>query len=235
MAVRSPGGGSSVDLASPGTIGGTTPGAATFTKITLTTGTITVSTPAISGTQTWNDGAVTFTASTINVTDTASAAASLLQDLQIGGSSKYKVDKYGGIIVPASDSAAGAATNTGLFFGSAKASNIPALIGFNGQLYARADGSVVALLGPDGNGWSSKLVQLHGTAGVLCWSHGNAPNGNPNTGLCSSANGRVEVNQGRRIADGGSLGELLFKLPESDPALAGALWNNAGTITISSG
>jgi hypothetical protein len=44
---------------------------------------------------TWNAGGTTFTAIKMDVTDTASAAASLLMDLQIGGISKFKVRKNG--------------------------------------------------------------------------------------------------------------------------------------------
>lgn len=44
---------------------------------------------------TWNNGATTFTAIKMNVTDTASAAGSLLMDLQVGGVSKEKTDKSG--------------------------------------------------------------------------------------------------------------------------------------------
>ena len=65
--------------------------------ITSTIGTITASTPVLSATQTWNNAAVTFSAMTLNVTDTASASASLLLDLQVAGSSKFKVDKTGAI------------------------------------------------------------------------------------------------------------------------------------------
>lgn len=46
--------------------------------------------------QTWNNGAVDFTAIKMNVTDTASGAGSLLLDLQVGASSKFKVEKDGG-------------------------------------------------------------------------------------------------------------------------------------------
>ncbi len=46
---------------------------------------------------TWNAGGTTFTAIKMNVTDTASAAASLLIDLQVGGSSKFAVDKSGAV------------------------------------------------------------------------------------------------------------------------------------------
>ena len=47
--------------------------------------------------QTWNDGATTFTGIKMNVTDTASASGSLLMDLQVGGSSRFNVDKTGKI------------------------------------------------------------------------------------------------------------------------------------------
>ena len=48
---------------------------------------------------TWNDSLTTFTGIGLNVTDTASNAASLLMDLQVGGSSKLKVNKNGLITV----------------------------------------------------------------------------------------------------------------------------------------
>jgi len=47
--------------------------------------------------QTWNAAGTTFTGLKLNITDTASAAASLLADLQVGGSSKFKVDKAGAV------------------------------------------------------------------------------------------------------------------------------------------
>lgn len=46
-------------------------------------------------TDTWNSSGTTFTGIKFNVTDTSSAAASLLMDLQVGGASKFKVAKDG--------------------------------------------------------------------------------------------------------------------------------------------
>lgn len=46
---------------------------------------------------TWNAAGTTFTAIKMNVTDTASAAGSLLMDLQIGGVSKAKISKAGAL------------------------------------------------------------------------------------------------------------------------------------------
>jgi len=71
--------------------------AGTYTQAQLLLGgtTVTDSTPLISGTQTWNDGAEVFTGYKLNVTDTASAAASKLLDLQVGGASKASISKGG--------------------------------------------------------------------------------------------------------------------------------------------
>ena len=46
-------------------------------------------------TDTWNAGATTFRAIKMNVTDTASAAGSLLMDLQVGGNTKANISKAG--------------------------------------------------------------------------------------------------------------------------------------------
>lgn len=55
--------------------------------LTVTGATQTSSFPALSITQTWNASGTTFTAFKLNVTNTASASASLLMDVQLGGSS----------------------------------------------------------------------------------------------------------------------------------------------------
>jgi hypothetical protein len=72
-------------------------GAITATELNVATGTITTSNPVLDGTQTWNDGGVTFTAHKTNITDTASASGSLLADLQVGGSSKANIRKDGAL------------------------------------------------------------------------------------------------------------------------------------------
>lgn len=51
----------------------------------------------ISVAPTWNNAGTTFTGLKVDITDTASNAGSLLADLQIGGNSKFKVNKLGGI------------------------------------------------------------------------------------------------------------------------------------------
>lgn len=58
---------------------------------------VTVSTPLPDIRQTWNAGGVVFTAVKLNITNTASAAGSLLLDLQVAAVSKWKVDKTGAV------------------------------------------------------------------------------------------------------------------------------------------
>jgi hypothetical protein len=64
----------------------------------MAAGTITTSQPHTL-TQTWNAGGVTFNALLVNVTNSASAAASTLLDLQVAGSSKLAVDISGNTIL----------------------------------------------------------------------------------------------------------------------------------------
>jgi len=75
-------------------IGAEAAGTGTQRQLRLPLGTVTASTP-LSVTQTWNGAGVTFTGIQANITDTASASASLLMDLQVGGTSKFKIDKNG--------------------------------------------------------------------------------------------------------------------------------------------
>lgn len=63
-------------------------------------------------TDTWNDAGVTFNAIKMNVTDTASAAASNLLDLQVAGASKASITKAGNTTL-AGTLASGALTVTG--------------------------------------------------------------------------------------------------------------------------
>lgn len=81
---------------------------------TFAGGIVTTSSPVITATQTWNDGAVTFTGWKLNVTNTASAAASKLIDLQVGGVSQFSVTRAGAGAFLLSSSVTAAADLTGV-------------------------------------------------------------------------------------------------------------------------
>lgn len=68
--------------------------------LTLAGATVTASEPVLNLTQTWNNGAVVFTGARINVTNTASAAGSLLWDVQVGGVTAFNVTRTGGVAFP---------------------------------------------------------------------------------------------------------------------------------------
>lgn len=59
-------------------------GVASFTSLTGSGATVATSTPVLNLSQTWNAGAVTFTGLRFNVTNTASAAGSLVADVGVG-------------------------------------------------------------------------------------------------------------------------------------------------------
>lgn len=67
--------------------------------LTLTGATQTSSFPVITATQTWNNAGTTFTGWKLNVTNSASASASLLADLQVGAASKFSVREDGLLVV----------------------------------------------------------------------------------------------------------------------------------------
>lgn len=87
-AVRSPFGSGDDRYLTPAYIG------TYLSKNTLAAGTLTDSAP-MTLTQTWSDAADTFTGLKVNITDTNSASASLLMDLQVGSSSKFTLQKDG--------------------------------------------------------------------------------------------------------------------------------------------
>lgn len=76
----------------------------TLSTLTLASGTLATNRPSLDIRQTWNDAAVAFVAQTTDITDTASAAGSLLRDWKVGGVSKVNIKKNGSITT--SDAAA---------------------------------------------------------------------------------------------------------------------------------
>ena len=70
----------------------------------IASGSIAANAPVLNLSQTWNNGAVVFTGITLDVTDTASNAASYLMDLKLGGSSRFQLTKSGSITLSSSGS-----------------------------------------------------------------------------------------------------------------------------------
>lgn len=87
-------------------------------SLSIMGGALTTSNPILNLTQTWNAGAVAFTGLKLNVVPTASAAASLLLDLQISAASVFKIDKTGFMTSVGADHGPGASGSVALRFGN---------------------------------------------------------------------------------------------------------------------
>lgn len=74
-------------------------GAVGSSAVTIAGGTQTASNPALSITQTWNAPGVTMVGKTTDITDTASASASLIEDWKVGGTSKVAIRKDGYVML----------------------------------------------------------------------------------------------------------------------------------------
>ena len=137
---------------------------------TFAAGTITTSQP-FTVSQTWNDSGVTFIARDLQITSAASAAASLADRVQVGGSTIYSLDKTGVILVGAGAIGAPAYSfvgdsDTGIYNPSANALNLVTggtarisisgsagitfggSLKFNQQTVSGLMANVVALVGP---------------------------------------------------------------------------------------
>jgi hypothetical protein len=189
----------------------------TFARLTLTDGTQTTSNPIISMTQSWNAGAVTFEGFKINITDTASAVASLLMDLEVGGTSRFAVRKDGAVTS-----------------GSWAATTIAATVGGTGQtsyavgdiLFANTTTSLSKLAGvATGNALISGGVGAapsYGKIGLTTHISGTLPIANGGTNLTATpANGQLLIGNGT----GYTLGTLTGSATIS-------VTNASGSITL---
>lgn len=121
-------------------------------------------------TQTWNDAAVTYTGLQVNITDSASNAASLLMDLQVGGASKAKFRKDGLLTCFAIS-----ATSSGSNFASITSSSSGVFLQSGGRLALSNTGFFG--FSPSGDATGTLDLQLHrDAASTLAQRNGNGIN-----------------------------------------------------------
>jgi hypothetical protein len=118
-----------------------------------------ISFPILDLSQTWNAPGVTFTGLKQNVTDTNSATASLLMDLQVGGTSKFSVSKAGAI------TSASTFTPTGVILGPSGTCTAGAIpYSFSGDTDTGVYGSSANVLGLCAGGTGIVLIDASGNA-----------------------------------------------------------------------
>jgi hypothetical protein len=184
---------------------------------------------------------VTFTGLKFNVTDTASAAASLLLDLQVGGSSIASINRAGTITHVAS-------TFTGRLTGSGTSANIyfssspRVYIGPpEGGISLASDARIQFTNSTDPTLGEEIALLRDGATGTLAqrWSTTSQTFRIYNTFTDASNYERLGINWGSNIvsikpeaAGTGTVRVLhISGLPTSNPG-PGILWNNAGTPAI---
>jgi hypothetical protein len=172
---------------------GTAAGSAglTFDKtnkaVTLGGATVTTDNPILNLTQTWNAAGVTFNAIKLNVTSTASAAASKLADLQVAAASKFSVDKSGNVIAAGTIlTATGSAGTPGVEVGN---TNMGWWNNSGVQLNAATSGATRASI-------TSAGIALGSTNGYQFRNQADPSGGSIDSGLSRNASKVVEVNDG---------------------------------------
>lgn len=147
--------------------------------LTLAGATVTASEPVLNLTQTWNNGGVVFTGARINVTNTASAAGSLLFDVQVGGATAFNVTRTGAVAMPGNINMGAGATNPqAILNGGTVTASTPVLsvsqtwnnsgVTFTGALINITDTASAAtskLFATQVGGSDRSLVVLVGTSG----------------------------------------------------------------------
>jgi len=194
---------------------------------------------------TWNAGGTTFSAIKMNVTDTASAAASLLLDLQVGGVNKFAVSKLGHIskasIAAAADRVFIALTgHTGglqyntpaglpcldVSASTASPSSVGAALRGDGVLYFNGDTYFL-------RDAANVLAQRNSTTAQTFRTYGTYTDAsNYRRVALAMTTAGVATLTAEGLGTGASGNVLhISSLPTSNPG-AGILWNNAGTPAI---
>ena len=202
---------------------------------------------------TWNAAGTAFTAIKMNVTDTASAAGSMLIDLQVGGVSRFSVTKAGRLTV--ADTSAFSSPSIGFLGGvsfSAIGTNIYAhnasfsvirlstnatpFVSVNGAGYFGFASADPSSADPDARIFrdaANTLAQRNGVNAQTSRIYGTYTDASNYRRLTKtmSTGGVAEIKP--EGAGTGASGNVLHisGLPTSNPG-PGILWNNAGTPAI---
>lgn len=173
---------------------------------------------------TWNNGATTFTAIKMNVTDTASNAASLLMDLQVGGTSQAKIDKTGTLTLNGVSSVGAKIASTAQF------RTAGLTLGYNG-----AGGSAIAV-SDSGFAAVSFVAGLNGALvpGTKYFGFASTANANPDVAFVRNAAGVIKVTDGSAGIRGLLGGGTAVASAAALPVPTGRVFHVTGTNNITS-
>lgn len=215
-------------------------------SLAISTGVVTASSPVLDLSQSWSASGVTFTGIKFNVTSDVSASGSLLMDLQVGGSSKFAVNKSGHL-------ALGGVSNPfswAYIWGESTAWNFNAyaeqIISMDGQTRALAMNSATRVCWTDtgsANARTYGLVLARDAANTLAQRNGVNAQTSRLYGTYTDASNYRRLTQTMSTggvaeikpegAGTGASGNVLHisGLPTSNPG-PGILWNNGGVVNV---
>jgi hypothetical protein len=211
----------------------------TFTNLTLARGTITTSSP-FALTQTWNASGTTFTALDVNVTNTASAAASTPFNIRVSGSTVFNVRRDGVMFSGATQVGVGVSDQVANRIGFYVAGTERVRMDGNSAIFGLSTMSLQWFNNtsvPLGSGASVDLILARDGAGIHAWRNGtNAQTSRLYGTFTDASNGRW-LNLGSTTAGrftisatgngtGASGNELVLASPVITPAASVSLGTN---------
>lgn len=207
----------------------------TASTLTHASGTRTTSAPIQALSQTWNASGVTFTGWSLNITDTASSAFSLLASLQIGGVTQFSVRKDGLLLVNSRNSPSalvGLAGSSGLSSTLMFLTNTGATAGSVRMVGAQTGVHTAGVFGftTNANASDSDLLLHRISAGVIGQHNGTSAQGHQWYGT------RTDASNYRRLSAGMSnTGAAYLRAEGAGTGASGnTLAVSTGVLTVAS-
>lgn len=214
-------------------------------------GTLTTDVKALDLSATWNNAAVTFTGFKFNITNTASATGSKGIDFQLDGTSLFNIKPTsGGALAgaPSLQIGEGSTTKQGWILGTQSSGNSaiwPTSVTPSTTNYAIKYSPATVLLqlnqnviiGGEGAARfysASDSTQLR-SSGVWGWSSSTQATSAVDTGIARPSAAQVEINNGTRVAAGGTYGDLKVRQHYVDQTITTGGTTGAQTINKAAG
>lgn len=214
-------------------------------------GTLTTDVKVLDLSATWNNAAVTFTGFKFNITNTASATGSKGIDFQLDGTSLFNIKPTsGGALAgaPSLQIGEGSTTKQGWILGTQSSGNSaiwPTSVTPSTSNYAIKYSPATLLLqinqnviigGQNATRFysTSDSTRLRST-GVWGWSSDAQATSTVDTGIARPSAAQVEINNGTRVAAGGTYGDLKVRQHYVDQTITAAGTTGAQTINKAAG
>jgi hypothetical protein len=206
-------------------------------SLSITQSSLSTSKPALNTQSTWDEFGVTYTNWFANVLDVASNTNSMLLDLQVGGSSKFSIDKSGGVTTTGTVSASAMQTTSLAVLGTLSVANLgvsgtisTSLLSVSSSISATSINASGAVSGASFSGSGGGLFNLNATN----LSTGTVPTARLGTGAANNATFLRGDNTWSSVMvepqPGGSNTSLQYNQAGSLAGDSGLVWDYTNTV-----